>query len=312
MVVAPQIIVGVDGSPSSRAALEWAALRARRLKHSLQLVHSVPDYLVSPGRIEYQSVRDVFEGLLHSEASRAREFAPAVDVHTSLHFGEPAQVLAEVSSGSAMAVVGTDRTADAHGEGFGAVNLQLATIGQCPVAVIPTRQSAVNAGVVVGIDGSPQSTAAAYFAASEATSTEQELTVIYASSAVAGWLRNSALGPTIVMQGETAGRMILESTVAALRARHIHLTVCERYEHDDVPARALINAGQTAAMLVVGNRGRGAVQRALMGSTTQDLLLHVPCPIVLTRPDNANNPEVQDSDDGVAPPAHLPTLPKSF
>ncbi|AIX99958.1 hypothetical protein ART_0360 [Arthrobacter sp. PAMC 25486] len=58
MVVAPRIVVGVDGSPRSRAALEWAALRAPRQTLSLLLVYAVPDYLVSPGRIECQSVRD--------------------------------------------------------------------------------------------------------------------------------------------------------------------------------------------------------------------------------------------------------------
>lgn len=296
MVLEPQIVVGVDGSPSSRAALEWAARRAQRQKRSLLLVHAVPDYLVSPGRIEYHSVRDALQGLLDSEVGRAREFAPSLDVQASLHFGEPARVLAELSAGSAMVVVGTDRTADVHGEGFGAVNLQLATMGRCPVAVIPARQSPVHAGVVVGIDGSTQSMAAADFAAVEATSIEQDLTIIYVSSTVPLWLHSSSLGPEITQQDDAQGRMILESAVAAVRTRHIHLTVCERFEHDDVPARTLIRAGKGAAMLVVGNRGRGATQHALMGSATQEMLLHVPCPIVLTPQEYADAAAEQHSD----------------
>lgn len=287
MVLEPQIIVGVDGSPSSRAALEWAASRAQRQKSPLLLVHAVPDFLVSPGRIEYHSVRDALQGLLDSEVNRAREFAPSVEVKASLHFGEPAQVLAEQSFGSVMVVVGTDRTADVHGEGFGAVDLQLATMGHCPVAVVPARQSPVHAGVVVGIDGSTQSMIAAHFAAAEATRIEQDLTIIYVQSTVPLWLHSSTLGPAITQLDDARGRMILEAAVAALRARHIHLTVCERFEHDDVPARTLIAAGKSAAMLVVGNRGRGATQHALMGSAMQELLLHVPCPVVLIQQEYA-------------------------
>lgn len=182
-------------------------------------------------------------------------------------------------------VVGTDRTADVHGEGFGAVTLQLATIGRCPVAVVPASQKAARAGVVVGIGGSFQSMAAAYFAAAEATSTEQELVVIYVSSGISGCLHGSTLGSAIAEQDEAAGGMFLETAVACPRARHINPTVDERFEHGDLPTSALIDAGKGAAMLVVGNRGRGVVQQAHMTSSIQGLLLHVPCPVVLIQQD---------------------------
>ncbi|WP_170133281.1 universal stress protein [Arthrobacter livingstonensis] len=284
MALRQLIVAGVDDSPSSRAAVEWAAYRAERLQHSLQLVRAVPDYLVSFGNVEYQSVQDALGGLLESEAARVRKFAPSSDVQTSLHLGEPAEVLAELSGGAAMVVVGTDRTADEHGEAFGAVDLQIAMNAKCPVAVVPVGQTAGHAGVVVGIDGSPGSMDAAYFAAAEAASTGQVLTVIYASSAHAGWLDSSTRGPVTAKRDETQGRMILESAVACLRARHIHLIVCDRFAKDDVPARVLINAARGAEMLVVGSRGKGVVQHALMGSVVRDLLLQVPCPLVLTRP----------------------------
>lgn len=306
MVLEPQIMVGVDGSPASRAALEWAARRAQRQKLPLLLVHAVPDYLVLPERVEYQSVRGSLEGMLDSEANSVRGLAPAVEVRSSLLFGEPAQVLAELSARSSMVVVGTDRTADAHGEGFGAVDFQLATSGRCPVAVIPARQSPVRTGVVVGIDGSMQSLAAAHFAAVEAASIGQDLTIIYVASTVPLWLHSSSLGPAIAQQDDAQGRIILESAVAAVRARHIHLTVCERFEHDDVPARTLIAAGTGAAMLVVGSRGRGATQHALMGSATQEMLLHVPCPLVLTPHEYAGLTVEQGSDHGPVRPTPSP------
>lgn len=283
MVPEPQIMVGVDGSPASRAALEWAARRAQRQKLPLLLVHAVPEYLVMPERVEYQSVRAALVGMLDSEANSVRGLAPAVEVRSSLHFGEPAQVLAELSARSSMVVVGTDRTADDCGEEFGTLTFQLAMNGRCPVAVIPEPESSVSAGVVVGIDGSPESLAAAYFAAAEAARTRQELTVICVSHTPARWVRPSTGGSLGDQQIGTQGRIILEAVVAAVRARHIHLTVVDRFEQHDAPARVLIEAGKGAAMLVVGTRGRGATQHALLGSVTQELLVDVPCPLVMTQ-----------------------------
>ena len=278
------IMIGVDQSASSRAALEWGARRAERLHADLLLVHVIPDYLVSPGNLEYQSVKVAIAGLLESEAARARELAPSSEVRTRLILGETVPVLAELSDDATMVVVGTDRTADVHGEGFGAVNLQIAMISRCPVAVIPSTSTTGHGGVVVGIDGSPHSMQAAQFAAAEAMTSGAELTLIHASRTHSGWLTSSALGPWIATRDHTAGRMILESAVASLRARYIHLTVCDRLDTENAPAKALIDAAQDAQMLVVGSRGSGAVQHALMGSVTQDVLLHVPCPLILTRP----------------------------
>lgn len=287
MVVEPQIMVGVDGSPASRAALEWAARRAQLQKLPLLLVHAVPNYLVSAESVEYQSYRASLLSMLDSEANSVHEFAPAVEVRSSLHFGVPAQVLAELSARSAMVVIGTDRAGDVHGGGFGTLNFQLAMVGRCPVAVIPARPCPVTAGVVVGIDGSPESMAAAYFAAAEAAHTQQELTVICVSHSPARWVDPRADGLGRTEQIGTQGRVILEAVVAAVRARHIHLTVLGRFVQQNVPARVLIEAGKGAAMLVVGSRGSGAAHHAFMGSATQELLLHVPCPLVLTQQEEA-------------------------
>ncbi|MDD0857773.1 universal stress protein [Arthrobacter alpinus] len=105
----------MDGSPASRAALEWAARRAQLQKLPLLLVHAVPNYLVSAESVEYQSYRASLLSMLDSEANSVHEFAPAVEVRSSLHFGVPAQVLAELSARSAMVVIGTDRAGDVHG-----------------------------------------------------------------------------------------------------------------------------------------------------------------------------------------------------
>jgi nucleotide-binding universal stress UspA family protein len=47
---------------------------------------------------------------------------------------------------------------------------------------------------------------------------------------------------------------------------------------------ALLAAADGASLLVVGSRGRGGFSGLLLGSTSQALVYHAPCPLVVARP----------------------------
>ena len=51
----------------------------------------------------------------------------------------------------------------------------------------------------------------------------------------------------------------------------------------DDAADALTHAAAGADLLVVGNRGRGALKEALLGSTSGRVADHAPCPVVVVR-----------------------------
>lgn len=51
----------------------------------------------------------------------------------------------------------------------------------------------------------------------------------------------------------------------------------------DRPARALMRCGAEAQLLVVGSHGHGGFTGVLLGSTSQALVHHAPCPLAIVR-----------------------------
>jgi nucleotide-binding universal stress UspA family protein len=52
-------------------------------------------------------------------------------------------------------------------------------------------------------------------------------------------------------------------------------------EGDVAQSVAAVASELNAAYLVVGTRGRGALARLVLGDTTQAILQHAPCPVVV-------------------------------
>jgi nucleotide-binding universal stress UspA family protein len=52
----------------------------------------------------------------------------------------------------------------------------------------------------------------------------------------------------------------------------------------DRPVRALLRLAENAQLLVVGSHGRGGFSGMLLGSTSQALVYHSPCPLAVVRP----------------------------
>ena len=274
------IAVGTNDSAQSQAAVLWAVRRANQEKVPLVILHVVDDRWVAEPYPWIGALEEAGEKLLETAANRVRGTLP-ITITTKLLTGSVGGSLAKYSGKASMVVVGSG---SGHlGGSLADRALQVAASSKVPVAVVGTQELEGRSGVVVGVDGSKESTQAVAFAATEADRAGEELTVLYAISApdpvVDAGLTPTTLAELIVEEE----RLVLSETVAGIREDYPDLQVQQVLETDEGPVDALVKAAAGARMLVVGSRGRGAIKRLLLGSTAHGVLKHLPCPTVITR-----------------------------
>ena len=277
-----EVVAGADGSDTGQGAADWAAQRAAGLGLRLHLVRAVPDrgYFRQP--VQYAEAVAAARAMLDRERARVGTRHPALRIATSWQPGEPAPVLSGLSVGAEMVVLGSDRSADSRGEGFGSVSFQAAVLGHSPVAVIPAPRAGSRTGVVVGIDGSDDSELALTLAAAEANRRGETLTVLHAVSkapdaADPGRRTEQGYSP------KPDSRTLISIAARRMREHFPGLTIHEALESDGGPADVLVRGAEQASLLVIGCRGRGGLRNPI-GSIAEKVLLRLPCPTIITRP----------------------------
>lgn len=167
--------------------------------------------------------------------------------------------------------------------------------------------------VVVGTDGTEHALRAVDWAAEQATLEARPLVVVHAVSdtelQAAAWGIWTVTSP--LEQVMATARAMTGDAAARARAHHPGLVVVERAVRADV-RRELRDLSTSAALLVLGSRGRGAVKSALLGSVGAHLARYAGCPLVICRPGHPGR--VRDgvvvAADGT--PGSLPVLEHAF
>ena len=145
-------------------------------------------------------------------------------------------------------------------------------------------QAVVEGGVVVGHDGSRCAQEAVLWAARLAERANWPLHVVRA------WRIATAPQPASWEPGfvppigdyERAVQADLESDVAAVLGAERARSVTCHVVHAP-PVRALLEAASGADLLVVGARGRGGFAGLLLGSVSDQIAHHAPCPVTVVR-----------------------------
>lgn len=286
------VLVGVDGSLSAENAVRWAARTALVRRLQLRLVHAVPRITaytpVTVPRSFEEALKDQGRQWLEQGAVLARQEAPGVEVATDLLDGVPAAVLVDLSRSARMVVLGSRGLGGFTGLLVGSVAVTLAAHGHCPVVVVrgdPLDAPPPETGpVVVGVDGTAASEAAVAFAFDEASRWDTPLVAVHSwNDAVSDALWGLAAVFVDWEAIEADGQQLLAQRLAGWQEQYPDVSVRQVVTRG-AAARALLDQAGGARLVVVGSRGRGGVRGMLLGSTSQALLHHAPCPVVVVRP----------------------------
>ncbi|WP_210505850.1 universal stress protein [Naasia sp. SYSU D00057] len=274
-----RVTVGVDGSPGSRAAIDWAVERSRHTGMTLELLSVIPD---TRGDSEYEAaVRRYSEGNLADCISAVKAGAPGLAVTSAIRAGSPTAELVRASEETDLLVVGTDKSSKARRLVYGTVPLRLAALSACPLVVVPRSWRPGRESVVLAVGDEETHPNTVAFAAAEAEARDLALDLVHVWSAAPNYPTPMYLTDYPWEHVVESSRRVLEDARAEVVAAHPDLTVTTHLEEGPTIPR-LVEAAENAQLLVVGRGGRGIFRDILqLGSVAHDVLLNPPAPIAV-------------------------------
>ena len=288
------VVAGIDGSSSAVQAAVWAAAEAVRRGRPLRLVqvYALPQVKAPVAFGTHEQVRaglaERAEGWLADAKAAVLAEHPGLEVGTAAREWSPVTALVQESQHAELIVLGSRGLGGFTGLLVGSTAVAVAAHTHCPIVVVRGRtphDPPPSAGpVVVGSDGSPDSEAAIAFACEEAKLRGAALVAVHTWSDV---LADGMLRPHPLQEDPAeiavAERGKLAEQVAGWQRKYPDLAI-ELEVVRGRPVRTLLERGEDAQLVVVGCRGRGGFTGMLLGSTSQALIAHSPCPVAVVRP----------------------------
>ncbi|MDN5586341.1 MAG: universal stress protein [Brevibacterium sp.] len=295
------VLVGFDGSEHAKAALRFGANEALRRKTRLTVVtvYTVPvpiypNMASLPPEPEGQTRRKIAEATLEVAEGDLSDYAG--EVVFAVAEGNPTGTLVELSEQAQLIVVGARGRDGFVGRVLGSVASALPAHAHCPTLVFPGTDLAeagtkdegpaeeeTTAPIVAAVDGSAQSFAVVKQAAQTAEETTAPLKLLMIMPQLEEWLY---WYPDLQVHHESRQRRRAEfetkirSDFSWLFDDHPDLDISIDVEIGH-PEDVISDWTAKAALTVVGNRGRGAVRSALLGSVSRGVLNTARGPVMI-------------------------------
>ena len=294
-----KILVGVDGSANSAAALRWALAEADLRHHRVTALFAWG--YIPPGHAGEGRTFDADYGPADADAALASAIEAAVgaevagDVERRVVCDLAPKSLLTVAGGADLLVVGARGVGGFRGLLLGSVSQQCLHHTTGPVAIIRSpgspdataqadtapRQGA-GGRIVVGVDDSDGARRALRWALEEGRLRHAGVDVVHAWQPpyfVPSPFAGMPIDPEIV---EKHARGVLDRMVDGEDTRHQPEPV-ERILVRGAAAPAILDTAPGTDLVVLGSRGLGGFKGLVLGSVTHHVAHHIRCPLVVIR-----------------------------
>lgn len=287
-----QIVAGVDGSPESLAAADWAAHEARHRGLPLRLVHAWRwEPLDVPLAQDPTSQERAAHDAVRQAGRTVAERYPDLETTTEVLPDAPVAALLSTEERAEMLVIGSRGHGALAGFLLGSYGQQIIAAATRPVVAVRSGQdegagptSGPQGGeIVVGQQGGAEDSAPALRFAFE-TAAARGASV----RAVRAWSLPPlyAYGPGTLAPADEAGGLVpyeekaLRDALVPWRARFPEVPVAEHVEIGSAGQVLLASSGD-AQLLVVGRRARHGALGPRIGSVAHAALHLAPCPVAV-------------------------------
>ncbi|PRH80770.1 universal stress protein UspA [Streptomyces solincola] len=294
------VIVGLDGSPESRAAARWAAEEARLSGSALRLVHVVEWPGVPEVPLYVLEADEERAGeLLRRTAARLATARPDVGISMSVLRGRPPAELSRIlneTDGVRLGVLGSRGLGRLTGFLTGSVSAAVAARAAPPVVLVRgpgpgARPEDADAGpqteagaVVVGVDVRSETGEVLGFAFREAALHDWALHAVHVWRTPVGYGQAEALDLGLPAELEARLAKELDEAVAPWTRAFPRVPVTADCVTGPTAPR-LLAASDGAALVVVGRRHRGPLAGARLGPVAQAVVHHATSPVALVAHD---------------------------
>ncbi|MFI6409430.1 universal stress protein [Streptomyces sp. NPDC050548] len=293
------VVAGLDGSPESRAAAEWAAREAELRGLSLKVVHvwePAPDPLAQAPLLGAETQQHWSQRIPREAGEGLRLRHPGLDVTEDQVTGTPADALLDAAKDAELLVLGSRGLSGVGGFLVGSVGLSVVAHAELPVILVRAGEQPADehetdpAGspstdtpyrpVVLGLDADTPADAVIEFAFAEAARRGTGLRVVY------GWNLPPYYAYGLAMDAGLNDELSREETTALTEALSPW-----RQKHPDIQvaleprvgsaADHLVDASREASLVVIGRRIRRGALGAHIGPVAHGVLHHAVAPVAV-------------------------------
>lgn len=282
----PVVTVGLDGSPESLAAARWAADEAVRRKLALRLLHAWPLLAPEPTRVPAEVDQNYWaKRLVHTAQAELQARHPGLSVVGNLVADDAQHALLQAASESEMLVLGSRGLEPVESYFLGDVSMPVVARAERPVVLVRAERPEQRA---------PKPVSRVVVALKLHGSSDDLIDFAFHTAAARGVPLLAVHGRSVPLHARVPWGVDHHISEDMTRGAHEQLSGelhswREKYPQVDVadsirlvsPAKAVVEAGEGAAVLVLGRRRHRAGLVPHLGPVAQAAIHHGRCPVAV-------------------------------